>query len=275
MLSVQAHNIISLAREAGAAIMHVYRNMATEVETKTDGSPLTQADMASHRLIDAGLRATGLPILSEENADIPFAERQQWSRYWLVDPLDGTKEFIARNDEFTVNIALIDNHEPVLGVVYAPALDLMYVGERREGQSRGSAFRQERGGVLTPIHSKRWQPQDGKPLRVLGSRRHGLEKVSALLAALPYTLDNRGSALKICVVADGGADLYPRLGPTSEWDTAAGQCVVECAGGALLGTDWQPFRYNTRDSVLNPDFLVLGEASDNWRQQLDLAAVRA
>ncbi len=274
MLSQHAHNIVALAREAGTAIMHVYRNMATEVEIKTDGSPLTQADMASHRIIDAGLRATGLPVLSEENADIPFAERKQWSRYWLVDPLDGTKEFIARNDEFTVNIALIDQHEPVLGVVYAPALDLLYVGERLQGQTQGHAFRQERGGSMTPIRSRSWQEQDGTPLRVLGSRRHGLEKMAALLAGVPYSLDNRGSALKICMVADGSADLYPRLGSTSEWDTAAGQCVVECAGGSLLGTDRKPFRYNTRDSLLNPDFLVLGEASERWLPRLDLAAVR-
>lgn len=274
MLSQQAQDIIALARQAGAAIMHVYRNMATEVEIKADGSPLTQADMAAHRVIDAGLRdsnlqSTGLPILSEENADIAFTERQQWSRYWLVDPLDGTKEFIARNDEFTVNIALIENHQPVLGVVYAPALDLLYVGERRSDGS-AVAFRQQADGELAPIRCVSWSPASGKSLRALGSRRHGLEKIASLLAKLPYTLDNRGSALKICMVAEGAADLYPRMGPTSEWDTAAGQCVVECAGGALLGTDLQPFRYNTRDSVLNPDFLVFGADYQQWSSLLQL-----
>ena len=265
MLSQQALDVIALSRRAGDAILHVYRNMTTEVEIKGDGSPLTQADMASHHIIDAGLRATGIPVLSEENADIPFAERQQWSRYWLVDPLDGTKEFIARNDEFTVNIALIDNHEPVLGIVYAPALDLLYVGERGAG-----AFRQQAGGSCETIHCVSWSPDRGTPLRALGSRRHGLEKIAALLADIPYTLDNRGSALKICMVAEGHADLYPRMGPTSEWDTAAGQCVVECAGGALLGTDLQPFRYNTRDSLLNPDFLVFGQQHKHWAKRLHL-----
>ena len=269
MLSAQAHTIMALAREAGAAIMHVYRNMATEVEIKTDGSPLTQADLAAHRLIDAGLRQTGLPILSEESADIPFTERQHWARYWLVDPLDGTKEFIARNDEFTVNIALIENQQPVLGVVYAPALELMYVGERTP--SGAAAFRQRGNGALESIHCARWSATTGAPLRAVGSRRHGLEKLTALLAELPYTLDNRGSALKICMVAEGDADLYPRMGPTSEWDTAAGQCVVECAGGALLGTDLKPFRYNSRDSVLNPDFLVFGSDYQGWVNRLNLA----
>ena len=265
MLSQQALDTIALARRAGDAILHVYRNMTTEVEIKGDGSPLTQADMASHHIIDAGLQASGIPVLSEENADIPFAERQQWSRYWLVDPLDGTKEFIARNDEFTVNIALVDNHEPVLGIVYAPALDLLYVGERGVG-----AFRQQANGPLEAIQCVSWSPDSGAPLRALGSRRHGLEKVAALLADIPYTLDNRGSALKICMVAEGKADLYPRMGPTSEWDTAAGQCVVECAGGALLGTDLLPFRYNTRDSVLNPDFLVFGQQHERWHKRLHL-----
>lgn len=263
MLSAQAQTIITLARRAGDAIMHVYRNMTTEVEIKGDGSPLTQADMASHHLINAGLQATGIPVLSEENADISFAERQQWSRYWLVDPLDGTKEFIARNDEFTVNIALIENHQPILGIVYAPALDLLYVGERGVG-----AFRQQADGPLEAIRCVSWSADGGAPLRALGSRRHGLEKIAALLADLPYTLDNRGSALKICLVAEGKADLYPRMGPTSEWDTAAGQCVVECAGGALLGLDLQAFRYNTRDSLLNPDFLVLGTEYSHWVSRL-------
>ena len=263
MLSKQALAIIALARQAGDAILHVYRNMVTEVEIKGDGSPLTQADMASHRVIEAGLQATGLPVLSEENAEIAFTERQQWSRYWLVDPLDGTKEFIARNDEFTVNIALIEEQQPTLGVVYAPALDLLYVGERGVG-----AFRQHASAPLEPIHCVSWSPDHGTPLRALGSRRHGLEKIAALLADLPYTLDNRGSALKICMVAEGKADLYPRMGPTSEWDTAAGQCVVECAGGALLGLDLHPFRYNTRDSLLNPDFLVFGAGHQSWVQHL-------
>ena len=265
MLSAQAHAVIALARQAGEAILHVYQHMATEVEIKGDGSPLTQADMASHRLIDAGLQETGLPVLSEENADIPFAERQQWTRYWLVDPLDGTKEFIARNDEFTVNIALIDQQQPVFGIVYAPALDLLYVAERGVG-----AFRQRAGGALEPIQCRRFDADSGALLRAVGSRRHGLDKIESLLAALPHTLDNRGSALKICMVAEGDADLYPRMGPTSEWDTAAGQCVVECAGGALLGLDLKPFRYNTRDSLLNPDFLVFGRDSERWRHKLNL-----
>lgn len=264
MLSAQAQQLIVVARQAGDAIMNVYRNMTTEVEIKGDGSPLTQADMAAHRVIDASLKVTGLPVLSEENADIAFAERQQWSRYWLVDPLDGTKEFIARNDEFTVNIALIDQHEPVMGVVYAPALQLLYIAERNGPAGKPVAFRQRGDAPLEAIQCSRFLVGNNAPLRAVGSRRHGLEKIDSLLAKLPYTLDNRGSALKICMVAEGEADLYPRMGPTSEWDTAAGQCVVECAGGALLGLDMKPFRYNTRDSLLNPDFLVFGREHEQW-----------
>ena len=267
MLSSNASLAMTLARQAGDAILHIYRGAPADIEIKADGSPLTAADMASHRIIDAGLRATGLPVLSEENAEIPFAQRQQWQRYWLVDPLDGTKEFIAHNDEFTVNIALIDHHQAVLGVVYAPALDLLYVGERGVG-----AFRQAGVEPLQAIRCVAWAANSGQPLRALGSRRHGLEKVAALLARLPYTLDNRGSALKICMVAEGAADLYPRMGPTSEWDTAAGQCVVECAGGSLVNTALQAFHYNTRDSLLNPDFLVFGCEQQKWQHLLNLDA---
>ncbi len=262
MLSPLLKNIVTIAEQAGAAIMDIYLQMDVGEITKGDGSPLTQADMAAHHLIVNALSAIGLPVLSEESAHIPFAERQTWSRYFLVDPLDGTKEFLARNGEFTVNIALIDHHQAVLGVVYAPALNLMYVGERG-----GGSFKRDENGHWQPLQCA----TPHSPLRVVASRRHGGERLDAVFAALPFTLSNRGSALKICLVAEGQADCYPRFGATSEWDTAAGQAVVENAGGQLLRTDLTPLRYNEKDSVLNPDFMVVGRDANAWLAQLRLS----
>lgn len=258
--------LIVAAERAGAAIINIYRNEATETTIKADGSPLTQADMAAHRIIGEHLQRFDLPVLSEESAELPFAIRQQQTKYFLVDPLDGTKEFIHRTDEFTVNIALVENGVAVRGIVFAPALDLMYVG----GHSMG-AWKKADGNEWQPIQVSDRIPSASSPLRVVGSRRHGAEKLAAMLADVPHELDNRGSALKICQVAEGSADFYPRLGPTSEWDTAAGQAIVEAAGGQLTDMQLQALRYNQKDSLLNPNFLVLNKSYAQWIRRLHLS----
>ena len=249
--------ILAVAREAGDAIMAIY---STEfaVEIKDDQSPLTAADKASHEVIVAGLARVGgdLPVLSEESRTIPAAERRSWNRYWLVDPLDGTKEFIKRNGEFTVNIALIDNGEPVLGVVIAPALGIEYTAARGIGAEKSS-----HGSPTDAIQIS----QLAKPLRIVGSRSHADPTLTAYAEALgDHELKPMGSSLKICLVAEGAADVYPRLGPTSEWDTAAAQAILECAGGGMMDTDGRPVRYNAKDDLLNPYFIAFGDRNTDW-----------
>jgi len=251
---------IELARLAGAAILRVYAEDFA-VEAKQDRSPLTAADMAAHRILCDGLAALqpALPVLSEEGADIPWERRRRWERYWLVDPLDGTREFVKRNGEFTVNIALIDGHEPVLGVVYAPVLDYLVHGEREVG-----AWLRTSEGEDVALSVQRPAP---RPLRVAASRSHLDPRSAALLEQMgEIERLGLGSSLKFCRVAEGRVDLYPRFGPTSEWDTAAGQCVLEAAGGAVLRLDGEPLRYNCKESLLNPDFLALGDAQLPWRE---------
>ncbi len=250
----------ALAAQASERILEIYAT-AFNVTAKEDHSPLTAADLAAHQTIVAGLRqlTPELPILSEESAAIPFAERQSWRRYWLVDPLDGTKEFIKRNGEFTVNIALIDDHEPVLGVVRVPVTGRCYFAARGYG-----AFREEPGQAPRPIAVAPLQL--GAPARVVGSKSHGGPGLQQFVAALgPHQLVTIGSSLKLCQVAEGAADVYPRLGLTSEWDTAAAQAIVEVAGGQVVSAETgQPLRYNTGDSLLNPYFIVYGDASRDW-----------
>jgi 3'(2'), 5'-bisphosphate nucleotidase len=252
--------IADIARAAGAEIMQVYSSGDFGTRIKTDNSPLTEADLRAHRLIVGRLETLtpDVPVLSEEAASVPFAERSKWSRYWLVDPLDGTKEFVSRNGEFTVNIALVDAHRPVLGVVYAPAREVLY-----EGGSDG-AFRTEGKGARAAIHVTANAPSQ---VRVVGSRSHRGDSLDAVLARVgAHTLVPTGSSLKLCMVAEGSADYYPRLGPTSEWDTAAAHAVVLAAGGDVIDIDGAALRYNTKDSLLNPYFLVYGDRHRNWLQ---------
>lgn len=255
--------VIALARRAGEDIMRIY-DAGFSVEHKEDKSPLTVADMASHEAIEFGLSALtpDLPVLSEESAAIPFSERSSWERYWLVDPLDGTREFVKRNGEFTVNIALIEDHVPILGVIVVPVTGLCYYACRN-----GGAYRQGRGEAPLRI---RVRPLDLGRLVVAGSRSHAGDRLAAFLDRLgEYELVSMGSSLKSCLVAEGKADVYARLGPTSEWDTAAAHCIVEEAGGRMTDTAMQPLRYNTRDSLLNPDFFVSGDTRHDWSRYLD------
>jgi len=256
-------SVISIALEAGQAILQVYQD-EIHVSQKTDDSPLTQADLAAHNLIMAKLTALDpiLPVISEESASIPYEKRSKWDRYWLVDPLDGTREFIKRNGEFTVNIALIEHQVPALGVVYAPALDLLFFAAKGEG-----AYRQLGNQPPQAIRARMFDPTQ---LIVAGSRSHGDARLAKFLDRIgPHLLISMGSSLKICLVAEGRADVYPRLGPTSEWDTAAAQCVLEEAGGQLAGTDGCPLRYNTKDSLLNPEFFAVGASSRNWSKYIE------
>ena len=250
--------VATIARAAGKEIMQVYQTGDFGTTSKADNSPLTQADLRAHYVIVAGLQALApdIPVLSEESADIAFDERSRWRRYWLVDPLDGTKEFLSRNGEFTVNIALIDAHVPVLGVVYAPARDVLYQG------SPQGAFRIDNGGAPERI---RVVTSAASPLRIVGSRSHRGDSLDAVLQRIgEHSLLAIGSSLKLCRVAEGSADFYPRLGPTSEWDTASAHAVVLAAGGEVTDTKGQPLRYNTKAELLNPHFLVYGDRTRNW-----------
>jgi len=251
--------VLDVARAAGRAISGIYAQNDFGVETKADRSPLTSADRAAHEVIAAGLArlAPGIPLWSEESAGIDWDTRRHWPEFWLVDPLDGTKEFIKRNGEFTVNIALVRENVPVLGVVHAPVLLRDYYAH-----ARGGAFRSDGGGPGQPIGVR---SPALPPLRVAVSRSHrdsSLDRVLDRVGA--HSLLAIGSSLKFCLVAEGAADFYPRLGPTSEWDTAAAQAVVEAAGGAVVDVAGQPLRYNTRPGVLNPFFIARGDPGRDW-----------
>lgn len=260
-------HVVKLADLAGEAILPFWR-ADVAVTAKADDSPVTAADLAAHHVIADGLRALApqIPVLSEEDCEISLAERASWQRWWLVDPLDGTKEFIAGSEEFTVNIALIEDGEVVFGVVAMPTNGRCYFGGRAVG-----AWRTERGGQAERIQVRDTPPADGR-FTVVASRRHSSPQQEALLAGLSgavgeLELANIGSSLKFCLLAEGAADCYPRLAPTSQWDTAAAQGVLEGAGGEVINLDGQPFRYPPRESLLNPFFLALPSAA-TWRQAL-------
>lgn len=257
--------VLAASREAGRRIMEIYEHPEHYAETrKADESPLTAADMAAHDYLDAVLPSLleGVPVLSEESAEIPFHVRREWERYWLVDPLDGTKEFLARSDEFTVNIALIEDHAPVLGVVYAPALGVAYFASLGEG-----AWKQEDEGERQRVHRR--QISVGDELRVATSRHHRSPDEGRLLSSIekrigPVQAVSIGSSLKMCLIAEGKADFYPRFGPTMEWDTAAAQIVVQEAGAHLVNARGEPLIYNLKAELLNPSFFVMGDQPDWW-----------
>jgi 3'(2'), 5'-bisphosphate nucleotidase len=255
----------AISKVAGAAILEVYhRKGGITVSHKSDDSPLTEADLGAHKIIEASLQALtpDLPILSEESDDISWEERNSWETYWLVDPLDGTKEFVNRNGEFTVNIALIDKGVPVLGVVYVPVLDILY-----SGTIAGGAFKEE-GGVTAEI--KTLKASENNTLKVVASRSHRGELLDQWIAQAEdkfsgVELVSMGSSLKICLVAEGKADIYPRLALTSEWDTGAAQAILEAAGGTLKDVNHNVYRYNQKENILNPFFFAIGDKAYPWQ----------
>lgn len=234
--------------EAGAAILDIYDSADFGVEQKSDDSPLTRADRAAHLVIVKHLEASQLPILSEEGKNIPFEERKNWEYFWMVDPLDGTKEFIKKNGEFTVNIALIHAGKPVLGVVYAPVLNWLYYGNEQEG-----SFKEENGMARVKLSL----PENREVRSIVASRSHLSPETQEFIDQYPEAeVISMGSSLKFMLVVENKAQLYPRFAPTMEWDTAAAQAVVECAGGqVLMYPEKTPLRYN-RENMLNGWFLV-------------------
>ncbi len=256
--------VITIAKTAGVAIMQVY---ATDfsVEKKEDDSPLTQADLAAHDVIVNALKqlTPHIPVLSEESEVIDAHIRNGWQQYWLIDPLDGTREFVKRNGEFSVNIALIDKHKPILGVVYAPVNDLLYFAIHKQG-----AYKQTAANASIKINTK---TLDLKQLTIAVSRSHRdqhvehfLQNIKASTGSTPELI-SIGSSLKICLVAEGVADVYPRLGPTFEWDTAAAHCVLQEAGGDIVNVTGHTLHYNTQHSLLNPFFFATGNKTQRWQ----------
>lgn len=245
--------------------MEVY-GTAFDVEIKDDKSPLTLADKESHRIISERVAATGFPVLSEEGRAIPYAERQNWEQFWLVDPLDGTKEFVKRNGEFTVNIALINGHLPVLGVIYAPVLDLLYYGSLEGGAFRKSGIQKDESeaGPVMQTAERIFAVPTAQAYTVVASRSHFSADTEAYVERLrenhpDLQFASRGSSLKLCLIAEGSAHIYPRLGPTYEWDTAAGHAIVEAAGGSVLTYgETYPLKYN-KPEILNPWFIASGK----------------
>ncbi len=244
-------DVLKIADAAGEKVLSIY-STDFKVDFKADESPITAADVASHHLIVAGLRDLGhdIPVLSEEGAEIPWSERKQWQRFWLIDPIDGTKEFTQRTGEFTVNIALIVNGEPILGVVTAPALKEAYWGLQGEG-----AYKRDSNGRVDRISAA----VPGEIKRVVASKSHLNEETRVFIEKLgAHELVQAGSSLKFCKIAEGHADIYPRLGPTCEWDTGAAHAVLLAAGGKVETLDGEPLKYGKED-VLNPHFVAYGD----------------
>ncbi|MGD8366315.1 MAG: 3'(2'),5'-bisphosphate nucleotidase CysQ [Desulfobacterales bacterium] len=262
------------AVSAGEAILRIYKTDFS-VEEKADGSPLTQADRAAHDIITAQLSATGLPVLSEEGRNIAYRQRKDWHTFWMVDPLDGTKEFIHRRGEFTVNIARIENSRPVWGVVYLPAAKMLYLaaaglGAWRLDQDRLSALdlspadgreKEAWTAMVSTADALPLARTGDRPFTIIGSRSHGTEAVEIFVRERrkehgQVEFISAGSSLKFCRVAEGAADVYPRFGPTMEWDTAAGQAVAEAAGAEVVeAKTGHPLVYNKPD-LKNPWFIV-------------------
>ena len=260
--------LITLARDASSAILDIYET-DFYVETKTDSSPLTLADTAAHKIIVKGLRelTPDIPIISEEAVLPEFSERSKWPMYWLVDPLDGTKEFVNRNGEFTVNIALIAENVPLVGVVCVPVQDRTYIGNTSTMDARVYGAAGER-----QVKSRRFseKPTD---IKVVASRSHVSNELRAYLKSIDEIFSgvemiSMGSSLKLCALADAEADIYPRLGPTSEWDIAAAHAVLVAAGGQIYVSDGSPLTYNMKEDILNPNFIAVGDSNFSWAESL-------
>ena len=250
---INTEDIVNLSHDAGKLIFDIYQSDSFEQQLKSDDSPLTKADLASHNLIVNRLRelTPNIPILSEESANITWKERKNWKDYWLIDPLDGTKEFIKKNGEFTVNIALIKDNSPILGVVYAPILETTWLGEINK-----SAIKITSKGR---VNIRSIQCQTNETWNVVGSRSHQSDEFKSYIGKLKGKINimSMGSSIKLCLVAEGVAHIYPRLGLTSEWDTAAAHAVVNSANGKVIDINTgQELKYNTKESLLNPFFIV-------------------
>ncbi|HHX8498219.1 3'(2'),5'-bisphosphate nucleotidase CysQ [Vibrio diabolicus] len=258
--------VIEIARSAGQMILEIYEKKQYEAYTKSDETPVTSADIAAHKLITERLSelTPDIPVLSEEDADISLEQRAQWERYWLVDPLDGTQEFIARSGDFATIIALVDNNKPTMGVVYGPVSGVTYYA-----YSGKDAWKIPDMSDSVKIHTHKHE-QPGQSIAIAISRRQDINRItSRMSSAWNYDLVPLGSAaLKACLVAEGAVDCYLRLGPTGEWDTAATQCIVEEAGGRILSTQLEPLSYNERETLENPNFIVLGDADLPWNEIL-------
>ena len=271
--------LVALVGDAGKLILEVYhQDTDFDVEIKSDSSPITQADRKAHRCIVDGLSqlTPQIPILSEESKLPTYKERSSWKTYWLIDPLDGTKEFLNRNDEFTVNIALITGGVAILGCVHVPVTGVTYVGSQALGAFKyggHTGHKEEKQREKIAVRSIASRVTHDLPIEIVASRRHGFDKVEKLIERLrlayPHiAIKNIGSSLKLCLIAEGKADLYPRFGPTSEWDTAAAQAVVEAAGGIVVDSSFSALRYNDKDDILNPEFFVIGDAAHDWKNVL-------
>lgn len=252
----------SAAREAGAELWQLYQSGDFEQQQKADLSPVTSADLAANRIIINRLSelTPDIPVISEESYCIPLAQRRDWPRYWLIDPMDGTQEFVARSGDFAVSIALVEHGWPALGVIYWPKEDVLYYATRGHG-----AFKQQRN-LINRIRVN--EHQSGDILKIAISRRQPLQPIVDLLQNkhdVEYVALGSCS-LKSCLVAEGKADCYLRLGPTGEWDTGAVHVIVEEAGGKILDSEFTPLSYNRRDTLANPDFMVMGQASIPWQQ---------
>ena len=259
-----------IAEDAGLRIMEVYEAEGELlVEQKSDDSPLTLADRRAHEHIEQALTqlTPSIPILSEESDSLPYEQRSAWQRYWLVDPLDGTKEFISRNGEFTVNIALIEDGRSILGVVHVPVSKVSYTGFLSSSGNSASKWQAGKEFAL------RTATAGNQALRIVASRRHRGERLEALLGQIAKEhaladVVSIGSSLKMCLIAEGAADLYPRLAPTSEWDTAAAHAILSAAGGEIVNLDFKPLQYNQKASLLNPEFIALGDRDFGWQRLL-------
>ena len=266
----QLDTLLRIAKTAGNAILSVYQRAGDiDVTIKDDNSPLTEADRDAHEIIIAELKrfTPSIPILSEESDGTSVDERLSWSRYWLVDPLDGTKEFIKRNGEFTVNIALINNGAPELGIVHVPVTNISYLGKTGVGAWKVAAT-----GEADAISITNFDLNPGQ-VRIVASRSHRGDLLDQLINTMEAELGkaevvSMGSSLKICLLAEGKADIYPRLAPTSEWDTAAAHAVLAAAGGDIVDTEFQALRYNQKESMLNPHFIAISDISYDWQSLL-------
>lgn len=246
--------LIKISKNAGEAIMDVYES-EFDVNIKSDQSPITKADILSNKIIFKSLKklTPDIPILSEESSEIPFKTRSRWDKYWLIDPLDGTKEFIKRNGEFTVNIALIENNKPIVGVIHIPDKNQTYWGYQNEGSFS------ETDGIIKRIHVSN---TDQEKIRIVMSRSHNSGQIEKYLNEVgDYEAIKVGSSIKFCLIANGAVDLYPRIGPTSEWDVAAGQAILNYAGGVVMDSNLKSLSYNMKDSLINPSFVASNKRS--------------